>query len=196
MRRSQLAGNIMLEKESSCDRCQKGALVFDLYRRPFRLFLPDEQAMYRTLCGAGLSIFTMILMISYASWKLLTMFSRLDYKVQVHDQENFYSYTQEFSVQDGFMIAAAVTAYDGNQDDITDETIGRLKFVRKTWDGEDSVDGELKFVEIETVQCDQDYLLGAEASFYELDEGSKHDAKTYAPKMLCAANPEDLYVQG
>lgn len=74
----------------------------------------------------------------------------------MHDQENFYKFTEEFKVNDGFMLAAALTAYDGNSTDITDHSIGRLKFTRKTWDGSDPVNGALKFEDIETVPCQQE----------------------------------------
>lgn len=53
-------------------------------------------------------------MVFYASWKLLTMFTKTDYKVQVYDLESFYDYEAYFGVDDGFIVAAALTAYDRN----------------------------------------------------------------------------------
>ena len=65
------------------------------------------------------------------------MWSLEDYKVQVNDQENFYSFKETFGTQDGFNIAAALTAYDGKPDDITDLSVGRLRFITKNWDSDD-----------------------------------------------------------
>ena len=41
-----------------------------------------------------------------------------------------------FSNQDGFMIAAAVTSYDGSKESIEDEEIGTIKFYIKAWNVE------------------------------------------------------------
>ena len=78
------------------------------------------------------------------------MFSQAEYRVQAHDQENYYSFKDQLDIDAGFMLAAAVTAYDGNSEDITDPSIGRLKFVKKTWDGSDAENGNLRFTEILT----------------------------------------------
>ena len=54
--------------------------------------MPDNQPSYRTFSGSILSVFTLILILFYAGWKLVTMFSQEDYKVQVNEQTNFYDY--------------------------------------------------------------------------------------------------------
>ena len=42
--------------------------------------------------------------------------------------------TEPFGTANGFAIAAAVTKYDGNSEEITDPTIGELKYYLKRWD--------------------------------------------------------------
>lgn len=64
---------------TGCDKFQQQVLAFDLYRRPFRLFLPDDQAMYRTLLGSFLTLITLVTVFFYAGWKLMTMFTLTDY---------------------------------------------------------------------------------------------------------------------
>mmetsp|Transcript_24759 Transcript_24759/g.30942 ORF Transcript_24759/g.30942 Transcript_24759/m.30942 type:complete len:199 (-) Transcript_24759:1123-1719(-) len=184
------------QKLSNYDKCQQKALIFDLYRKPFRLFLPDEQTMYRSLLGVILSVLTVVLMLFYAGWKLLAMFTLTDYIVRVHDQDNFYAFTEGFGVEDGFMVAAAVSSYDGSPEDITDLSIGRMKFVKKTWDGTDPIKGALKFVDVNTEPCDQDKLFGrtSDTRFYELATNSVDDAKNYAPKLLCAVNDDEIKI--
>ena len=105
---------------SKYERCQKSTLVLDIYRKPFRLTLPDDQSRYRSLLGAVLTIITLIMTLSYASWKLLTMFEQSEYKIQTHDLENFYDYEEEFGQSEGFAVAATITSYDGISEDITD----------------------------------------------------------------------------
>ena len=68
-------------------------------------------------------------------------------------QDNFYEIDDEISFKDnGFMVAAAVTAYDGDPTDITDPSIGELKFYRKAWDNSFHEFGE-PFKELEIVTC-------------------------------------------
>ena len=59
----------------------------------------------------------------------------------VNDRENFYPFDSEFGAKDGFMVAAAITAFDGSSEDITDLSYGRLKFVMKSWDSTDLENG-------------------------------------------------------
>ena len=49
--------------------CSSRTLNLDIYRQPFRLLLPDKNGMYRTLLGSILSVITLVLMITYASFK-------------------------------------------------------------------------------------------------------------------------------
>ena len=51
-------------------------------------------------------------------------------------EEGFYSQDDAFSRGQGFMIAAAVTSYDGSEESIEDEEIGTLKFYIKAWNVE------------------------------------------------------------
>ena len=70
---------------SACDLCQKRTLTLDMYRRPFHLFLPDDQPLYRSFLGSMLSVLTIMLLISYGGWKLTNLFSLADYTVRMHD---------------------------------------------------------------------------------------------------------------
>ena len=146
-----------VQEISRCDRCQKSSLVFDMYRKPFRLLLPDEKPQYRTLVGAVLTIFTLIITLSYTSWKLLVMFEQTEFKIQAHDQENYYDFEEEFGTNEGFALAAAITSYDGSSEDITDYSIGRFIFVKKEWDGSDKTKKDkIDFKILETEPCNLD----------------------------------------
>lgn len=77
-------------------------------------------------------MFTAFILIGFAAYKLIALATNLDYKIQVHDQKFYYDASDEFTFQDTrFVIAAAITAYDGNPDDITDLEIGEVKFYMK-----------------------------------------------------------------
>ena len=114
------------------DGCQQHFLSLDLFRQPFNFLLPDEKANYRTFLGSLLSLLTIFLLIGFAAYKLTAISVNSDYKIQLHDQKFFYDASDEFTFQDhGFMVAAAITAYDGSPADITDPEIGEVKFYMK-----------------------------------------------------------------
>ena len=78
------------ENLSSRNACQKGMLRADLYKQPFRFLLPDRQDRYRTFIGSLLSIFTFTVLTLFALYRIITMLSMEDYKIQVHELENYY----------------------------------------------------------------------------------------------------------
>ena len=162
--RGSVARALSLRKKqelSGCDQCQKRTLSIDMYRRPFHLFLPDNQSLYRSFLGAMLSIMTILLLSSYALWKLANLINRKDYTVRMYDQENFYDIKESFGPEDGFMLAAGLTAYDGNQEDITDLSIGRLRFIKKSFSYSEK---GIQFKDVQTRPCNQTELLQGEST--------------------------------
>ena len=82
--------------------------------------LPDKEYTFRTLNGAILSLITVIAIMLYAGYKMATLVTFADYKVQVRDQEDYYRVIDDFGLANQFSLAAAVTAFDGNSEDIMD----------------------------------------------------------------------------
>ena len=138
-----------------------------------------------------------MLLSSYAAWKIINLINLVDYTVRVYDQENFYDIKEEFGPEDGFMLAAGLTAYDSSPEDITDLSIGRLKFIKKIFSHSSR---GIRFEDIETKFCNQTELLEGEetpsSDYFELADMTREHAQTYAPKMLCASNPADLTILG
>ena len=107
--------------------------------------------------GANLSILTILSVLIYAVFKFNSLVNRNDYKVQVYSQENFFEAKDEFTYETGFTLAAGITSYDGNPDDITDPSIGEVKFYMKSFGSGLFTD---PFVELETRRCEKDELTG------------------------------------
>ena len=83
-----------------------------------------------------------------------------DYKIQVHEQKAFYDAVDKFNFKDdGFMVGAAITAYDGSAEDITDPSIGELKFIRKSW----GLEIPLTMQEIPSKPCNE--IINVEQKF-------------------------------
>ena len=149
----------------------------DLYPQPFRLLLPDGKDKYRTFAGTLLSIGSLLVIISYAVYHLIGLMSNGEYLVQLQDYENFYATSDAFGADDGFMVAAAVTNFDGSNVDITDPEIGEIKFYLKHW----NIDVEkhtIDFKEIESKVCTEADLNDHEgtnsdvSSFYPIEKSS------------------------
>ena len=59
-----------LTRNYTCaDSCQSSFLRFDIYKQPFGLLLPDRQSTYRTFAGAMLSLFTIVVVLSFGTFK-------------------------------------------------------------------------------------------------------------------------------
>ena len=133
---------------SAFEKCQKGTLRFDLYKQPFRLLLPDEKDMYRTLAGALLTIFSVVLVLVYAGYKVGILVSLSDYKIQVRTQERYFDMNERFDQNLGLMIGASIPSWGNFRTEIP-ANIGALKFYIKKW----SPTEDIIFDEVETRPC-------------------------------------------
>ena len=121
-----------------------------MYRQNFHFILPDRTNQYKTVQGALLSLITITIIITFSAYKILSLVSYDEYKVQVREKENFYEASDHFGpTTSEFYVAAALTAFDGDSNDISDPQIGELKFYKKSWSGSSSDNDFLK-VEIPT----------------------------------------------
>ena len=90
-------------------------------------------------------------MITYGGYKAIELLEYADYSLQIASEEGYFLANDAFSPVNGFMIAAAVTSYDGSTESIEDEEIGTLKFYQKAWNVERN-EG-LSFKELKTRPC-------------------------------------------
>ena len=142
-----------------------------------------------------MSILTVFLLIIYSVYKLNTMIGIKDYKIQMQNFENYYSHTDEWGSDNGFTLAACLTAYDGSREVIEDPSIGQLKFYRKGWSNSEGVD---YFSEIASRPCMEEELLGntEDTSFYKAARSSISDIVMYGPKMKCPVNRDQMELWG
>ena len=110
-------------------------LYADLYKQPFKFLFPDEKDTYRTFMGAIMTIFTVILVMVFAYFKLERLLEYQIYKIQSRFLEGEFTNTDRITAQDGFMIAAGIrnSASSDNKDNKPPQEIGSLKFIRTHW---------------------------------------------------------------
>ena len=116
-----------------CDNVQKKMLNLDIYRQPLQLRLPDASTQYRTFNGSIFSIMTVVVMLVYGVYKMTNLVTYSDYAIQMHTKEHFFNDTDAFGSEQEFWLAGGVTAWDGSSLDITDPSIGQVKFYKKDW---------------------------------------------------------------
>ena len=72
-----------------------------------------------------LSILTILSMITFFVYKLESLLTFTDYKIQRHDQDYYFDMTDKFGFEkNDFYFSGGVTDYDGTSHDITDLQIG------------------------------------------------------------------------
>ena len=102
-----------------------------------------------------MTIFTQTIIIFFILYKMVQIKEKEVYKILTAQQDNFFSIFDEVSnTNHGFAVAAAITNYDGSSEDITDPSVGELKFYTKGWG--DTGDGEnyaVHFIEHESDIC-------------------------------------------
>lgn len=74
--------------------------------------MPDSREQYRTFLGTALSLFTMLVMCAYLSYRIMVVVIKDEYTVMEYTEENHFEIFPGFSVGDGFKVAAGVTTYD------------------------------------------------------------------------------------
>ena len=85
--------------------------------------------------GAVCTLILAFIVFLFALYKLNVLIERSEYDVVVESFEYNFDQNNQFGLDDGFAIAAAITAYDSNENPIEDERIGTIQFYLKRWEG-------------------------------------------------------------
>ena len=104
--------------------CKQHALKLDIYKESFKLQLPDQVDKYRTMCGAILSVITILLLLAYAIYKVDLLIRLKDYRVQQATSTDFYRGNDGFGRKDGFAFAAGIVEWDDGTDVVEDPAYG------------------------------------------------------------------------
>ena len=92
--------------------CRKHLLVLDIYKRPLRLILPDQNDYYRTLSGTILSLLTFVLLTSYGIFKMDKLINLREFQVLQAFRVHYYKDLDTFGIDSGFAFAAGLVEWD------------------------------------------------------------------------------------
>ena len=87
------------------------------------------------------TILTLVLVISYSTFKFIDLIELNDYKIQEEKREKYYQHDVPLTQEQGFQVVAAITAYDDSSEIIEDPEIGTIKIYIKWW--RDSSEGDI-----------------------------------------------------
>ena len=85
--------------------------------------------------GAVCTVILAFIVLIFAIVKLNVLIERTEYDVIIESFEYNFDQNNQFGLDDGFAIAAAITAYDSNESSIEDDRIGTIQFYLKHWTG-------------------------------------------------------------
>ena len=134
----------------------------------------------------------MILLVSYASYKMVDMLGLNDFTLQEAVQEFYYPEDETFGTGDKFEIAASIISLDRTEGTVEDPTIATLKFYVKKWDSldEEESNGSAIFTPVKTKACTTDNFNNVEgtnneSNFFALHPTSEVDLNIYGDHMKC-----------
>ena len=150
--------------------------------------------------GALCSLFLFITITAYSFQKLDVLFNGRDVDLIVSMKTNALQSHDEFDASMGLNFAAALTAYDDNEEPIDDPTFGELVFNHHKWgrnsDGSIFASGRYR---IKSHRCTSEELGVSKStdasSLFSMDERYLTDFKFYQKKFFCP-DQKDLRIYG
>ena len=74
---------------------------------------------------------TVLILVIYAVYKFEVLTNLMDYSIHEALIESVYDIDDEFSLEDGFTLAAAITEYDGSSESIERPDMGHIEIYMK-----------------------------------------------------------------
>ena len=202
-------GSSSSKKRSNCSSKVKS---IDAFGETFNFQLPEGHATSRhTFTGMCITFLAIFVIMFFAAIKLKQLIVHDGPQIMVSTSDGYFDTEHEFTSNDGFMVAFALSAFDSVQEPIDDASYGQLKAYYKKW-GFDEQHGGVHFEPVETSQCtkeqlnlpdDEDHVFEphedheqpAERLFFEPHKNAVGDALFYQKKFQCIKKP-DLRIQG
>ena len=103
--------NSVMHKRNKCSRF---FVKMDYFGQPFNFVLPDNSTKLRSVPGAICWLIMMSVMLGFAAYRFEILTSLRQYRTTHEIFEFYYDENDKISREDNFVIAAAITSFDGN----------------------------------------------------------------------------------
>ena len=114
--------------------------------------MPNGTEYFKSTLGTILSLCTLVIMISYSSYKFAEMINKSEYRLVEENQDFFFEEIDSFGSDDGFHLAAGIMTFqNGAQGVSVDPEIGSLKMIMKEWNTfDETTKGNIEFNHLKT----------------------------------------------
>ena len=168
----------------------------DRFGQSFTLRLEEGRETLRSRVGALCSVMLIILLISYAGYKVSVLEGKKSIDILQAVRENHFDDTHEFTNQQGLNIAAmVVNPFNPATHQLIDPSFGRIKFSRSHWRVNEQGKFQLDFTELESHVCTSEELglSGSNSAFWPINEKQEDYVKNFKHMYLCV-DPSGLAV--
>ena len=184
----------------NCDL--SGALKHtDQFGEAFHMKLKGNNSFYRSYIGAFCSFILSIFLTMFIVAKLQTLILKSDVDILQNDDDNAIGQTERFSEEDGFFVAAGITAYDKDPNIIEKEEYGEIIIEQYGWANEE-LGYENGSREIPMHWCSESEIgmsdnddSGTPSRAFPLVEHQLAEVSRYRRKFKCI-KPEDTVIWG
>ena len=148
--------------------------------------------------GALCSITALIILITYAGYKLSIMEGKKSVDIVQAVIENHFDDEYVFDSEKGFNFAVAVfNPFDPSTHKLPDPQFGRIKVSKLTWGPDENGVFSISNIELDTHPCSPEELglSGSDHSIWPINESQKTGLETFRHLMYCV-DKSQLAVQG
>ena len=90
--------------------------------------LDGDSSQQRSFCGTFLSFLLVVLVVTFASSRLISIHTMEEDEIYSALLENEIDFNYKFGTEKGFFVAAALTMYDSDRSVTEDKSYGELVF--------------------------------------------------------------------
>ena len=150
--------------------------------------------------GALCSILLLVILITFASYKIYILQARKSIDIIQAVKENHFDHTYVFGPEQGLNIAAAVfDPTDESTFEMIDPSYGRMRFSLESWSRSDDEKAFIDYTEIKSKQCTTEEAVTSESSgskFWKISESFEAPMQTFYHLFQCIENSElEVYGQ-
>ena len=136
--------------------------------------------------GAGLSICFVVISLVFTLVKIEILWNKQDVDIMSALDENIIDYSDEFSGDNGFFVAAAITEYDSNPESVEEVRYGELVIEHFGWGYAEEVGVVSSPLKYHSCSDEELGFNRTESTLiYPIRENQIHEVTTYRKKFKC-----------
>ena len=166
--------------------------ALDIFGTGFQMKLDNGILEQKSYMGSCLTIFCVLATLMFTYTKVVTLSEKSEVDIMSALFDGAIDYSEKFTAEDGFFIAASLTDYDNNLESIEEPKYGELIIEHYGWGYGDGVKSEARALDYHPCSDEELGFNRTENTLlYPVRESSLGEVKTYRKKFKCV-NKQDL----